>query len=109
MIAIALLVTVGASSTAPPLLRFRGGGLELVRDYIELCTLYQTKPHPSVLTALRWDLSHLHPSGTPFRDHDLLPLCDLLLQKIEGTHRSLLPVSKTTENFCEGVPISTSP
>ena len=80
MIAIALvLLTVGVSSTAPPLLRFRGGGLELVRDYIELCTLYQTKPHPSVLTALRWDLSHLHPSGTPFRDHDLLPLADLLL------------------------------
>ena len=59
----------------------RGGSLQLVKLYIDLCQLYHTKPHPSILTALRWDLTHLHPvrANGVFRDHDLLPLVDLLM------------------------------
>ena len=64
-------------------LRLRGGGVALVRTYLELCALYGTRPHPSVLVALRWDLVHLHPARSKtvrsFRDHDMLPLVDLLL------------------------------
>ena len=61
--------------------RLRGGDIELVQMYIGLCHLYESTPHPSILAALRWDLHHLHPvkANGQFRDHDLLPLCDLLL------------------------------
>ena len=67
------------------LLRLRGGDLNLLRDYAKLCEFYHVKPHPSVLFALRWKLGHIHPSRRDgstraFRDHDLLPLTDLLLQ-----------------------------
>ena len=76
-------LAAAASAGSPLINKLRGGGLPLIRDYLKLCELYNTKPHPSVLTALRWDLPHIHPQrqqGTrPFRDHDLLPLTDLLL------------------------------
>ena len=57
-----------------------GDGL-LVRRYTELCRLYGARPRASVLSALRWDLSHIDAStdGRTFRDLDLMPLCDLLL------------------------------
>ena len=80
------VLTAQSSPIALPTLRrdvheLRGGNLNLVKTYIELCHLYETRPHPSILAALRWDLPHLHPAKANgvFKDHDLLPLCDLLL------------------------------
>jgi hemolysin III len=83
MMAMLCLVACGAAGPqALPVLSLRGGGIELIRAYTELCDLYHTRPHPSVLTALRWDITTIHATrvaGRPFRDQDLLPLADLLL------------------------------
>ncbi len=54
-----------------------------MKRYTELCAFYGVRPNVHVLIALRYDLPHLspgHTGGRAFRDHDLLPLCDLLLQ-----------------------------
>lgn len=62
--------------------------LSTVRRYVKLCGVYNVKPHPSVLIALRYKLPLLAPGRIPgrqFRDHDLLPVCELLLDPGRST------------------------
>ena len=60
-----------------------------VRQYTLLCHEYSAVPNAGVLTALRFRLAALRPSGA-FHDRDMLPLVDLLLGAPAAAHvRSL--------------------
>ena len=57
--------------------------LGTVRRYTALCREYGATPNPGVLTALRFRLPTVRPSGN-FHDVDMLPLVDLLLMSSDA-------------------------